>query len=77
MKRLYVKPQLRRNKVGEELVKSLLKEAKEKGYQKMVLDTLERLHQAIKLYKRYGFQTTSAYYANPLPGVVYMEKQLV
>jgi ribosomal protein S18 acetylase RimI-like enzyme len=77
MKRLYVKPHLRRNKVGEELVKSLLKEAKEKGYQKMVLDTLERLHQAINLYKRYGFQNTSAYYANPLPGVVYMEKQLV
>ena len=76
MKRLYVRPQFRKNKIAEALVKDLLQKAKEKDYKKMVLDTLERLQPAIKLYQRYGFKNTSAYYENPLPGVVYMEKEL-
>jgi ribosomal protein S18 acetylase RimI-like enzyme len=76
MKRLYVKPVFRKNKIGEELVKILLEEANSKDYKKMVLDTLERLQPAIKLYHRYGFKNTSAYYANPLPGVVFMAKEL-
>ena len=77
MKRLYVRPSYRRQKIGDELVKVLLNEAAAKGYKKMVLDTLDRLQAAIALYHRYGFLNTSAYYANPLPGVVYMEKLLV
>ena len=74
MKRLYVRPSYRKNKIGDELVKLLLSEAKSKGYKKMVLDTLERLQPAINLYRRYGFNNTTAYYDNPLPGVVYMER---
>lgn len=77
MKRLYIKPGFRQNKIGAELVKVLLKGATEKGYKVMVLDTLERLQPAIKLYQRYGFHNTSAYYINPLPGVVFMAKVLV
>ena len=77
MKRLYVKPAFRWSKIGEELVNVFLNDATEKGYKKMVLDTLERLQPAIRVYQRYGFHNTSAYYVNPLPGVVYMEKQLV
>lgn len=76
MKRLYVRPEYRKFGIGEELVKMLLTEAKEKGYKKMVLDTLERLQAAIRLYKKYGFENTSAYYINPLPNAVYMEKWL-
>ncbi len=76
MKRLYVRPAYRRHGIGEELVKIILKEAIDKGYNIMVLDTLSRLTQAIKLYERYGFVHTSAYYDNPLDGVVYMEKAL-
>lgn len=76
MKRLYVRHNHRKHGIGGELVKVLLTEAKEKGYNKMVLDTLERLQPAIKLYEKYGFKNTSAYYKNPLPGVVYMEKML-
>jgi GNAT superfamily N-acetyltransferase len=77
MKRLYVRPRFRSNKIGDELVNVLLREASQKGYSKMVLDTLERLHAARKLYVRYGFHNTSAYYVKPLPGVVYMERVLV
>jgi putative acetyltransferase len=76
MKRLYVRDQYRNKRIGDELVKILMQEAKNKGYKKMVLDTLERLQPAIRLYKKHGFVNTSAYYINPLQGVVYMEKEL-
>ena len=76
MKRLYVVPAYRAAGVAAQLVDILLQSAKEKGYTKMVLDTLQRLQPAIRLYQKFGFVNTSAYYNNPLPTVVYMEKLL-
>lgn len=74
MKRLYVRPAFRKHKIGKSFVEQLLKDAVEFGYKKMKLDTLEKLQPAIQLYKQYGFEETTAYYENPLAGVVYMEK---
>jgi len=76
MKRLYVKPFFRKNKIGKVLVEELLSSAKERNYEKMRLDTFLKLYAAVQLYKKFGFENISAYYNNPLPGVVYMEKQL-
>jgi putative acetyltransferase len=76
MKRLYVKPQYRKYKVGEALVQQIIIEAKNLGYAKIVLDTLIRLQAAIKLYEKHSFVHTTAYYENPLPNVVYMELSL-
>lgn len=76
MKRLYVRPQFRKHKIGKAMVEQLMKDAEELGYKTMKLDTLQKLQPAITLYKQYGFFETTAYYENPLPGVVYMEKQL-
>jgi GNAT superfamily N-acetyltransferase len=76
MKRLYVQPKFRKFKIGYALVDGILKEAVRLGYTKMKLDTLERLQAAIHLYLKYGFEITTAYYHNPLPEVVYMEKKL-
>jgi len=76
MKRLYVKPSFRKYKIGDALVQQLLETAKTLGYKTMKLDTLERLQAAINLYKKHGFIVTNAYYQNPLPEVVYMEKTL-
>jgi putative acetyltransferase len=76
MKRMFVKPTFRNGGIGDALVKAIIHSAKEKCYERMVLDTLDRLQPAIKLYKRYGFKETTAYYANPLAGVVYMELNL-
>jgi ribosomal protein S18 acetylase RimI-like enzyme len=76
MKRLYVKPSFRKNKIGRLLVEELLSSAKEKNYKKMRLDTFSKLQAAIHLYHQFGFENISAYYNNPLPGVVYMEKNL-
>jgi ribosomal protein S18 acetylase RimI-like enzyme len=76
MKRLYVDPEYRNLKIGDALVQSLLQEAQSLGYTTMKLDTLERLQAAIKLYLKFGFETVTAYYDNPLPSVVYMQKKL-
>ncbi|MEY3507808.1 MAG: hypothetical protein RIR44_1040 [Bacteroidota bacterium] len=76
MKRLYVAPDYRKLGVGDALVKELLQEAQTLGYTTMKLDTLERLQAAIKLYLKFGFETVTAYYDNPLPSVVYMQKKL-
>ena len=76
MKRLYVKPELRKNKIGRILIEELLNSAKERNYDRMRLDTFEKLEAAVHLYKQYGFKNISAYYNNPLEGVVYMEKEL-
>jgi len=75
MKRLYVRPEFRKHQIGKALVDQLLKDAERLGYEKMKLDTLQKLQPAIALYKKYGFVETTAYYENPLEGVVYMEKQ--
>jgi ribosomal protein S18 acetylase RimI-like enzyme len=76
MKRLYVNPEYRKLGIGDALVKALLLEAKILDYTLMKLDTLERLQAAIKLYQKFGFETVNAYYNNPLPGVVFMQKEL-
>lgn len=76
MKRLYVQAFARGRGIGEALVTRLLEEARSRGYHTMVLDTLDRLQPAIRLYERFGFEHTTAYYENPLPGVVYMKKRL-
>lgn len=77
MKRLYVRADHRKHGIGRILVEALLKEAREKGYARMKLDTLQRLQAAIRLYEQYGFKHTTPYYDNPINDVVYMEKTLV
>lgn len=77
MKRLYVRPAYRKHKIGKALVEQLIAAAKRLGYTKMKLDTLQKLQPAIQLYQQFGFIETTAYYHNPLPAVVYMEKEIV
>ena len=76
MKRLYVKPSFRKNKIGKLLIEELLNSAKDRNYKIMRLDTFLKLQAAVHLYQQFGFKNISAYYNNPLPEVVYMEKKL-
>ncbi|MBV1911787.1 MAG: GNAT family N-acetyltransferase [Kangiellaceae bacterium] len=73
MKRLYVRDEFRGLSAGNKLANAIIDKAKELGYQKMQLDTLERLGSAIGLYKKIGFVEIQPYYANPLDEVVYWE----
>jgi ribosomal protein S18 acetylase RimI-like enzyme len=76
MKRLYVRPSYRKHKIGKALVVQLITDAKQMGYTKMKLDTLQKLQPALQLYQKMGFSQTTPYYHNPISTVVYMEKEL-
>lgn len=76
MKRLYVRPDHRRQGIARALAERLLKEARDRGYTTMRLDTVASMTAARSLYQSLGFEERDAYYPNPLPDVVYMERDL-
>ncbi len=76
MKRMYVQAAGRGHGIGKAMVAEILSLARNAGYKAMRLDTLPRLKSALHLYEQAGFLEITAYYENPLPGVIYLEKQL-
>ncbi|KAL4436678.1 hypothetical protein ABPG75_003817 [Micractinium tetrahymenae] len=76
MKRLFVMPGHHGLGAGAALVRALLPAAAALGYRVMVLDTLQRLEGANRLYRRLGFQPCERYNDCPLPGVLYFACQL-
>ena len=76
MKRLFVRPEARGTGLGRRLAQEIIVVARELDYSLMLLDTLDRLTEAMHLYQTLGFLRTEPYYENPLPGVVYWELKL-
>lgn len=76
LKRMYVKPAHQRKGIGQSLLKESLSFAKNAGYDKIRLDTLEHMFPAMNLYLNNGFNKIEAYYFNPEPNAVFFEKQL-
>jgi putative acetyltransferase len=76
MKRLYVLPQYRSQRLGRVLVQEVLLRAGRLGYSRMVLDTLPEMAEAIRLYRTLGFVETSRYWDNPIARTIYLEKRL-
>ena len=73
MKRLYVQPEGRGCGAGRALATSSIDAARQMGYSRMVLDTLESMVAARALYVELGFHETSPYYQNPIDTVKYLE----
>ena len=76
LKRLYVRPACRGSGLGMRLAEQLLSDARALGARAVRLDTLASMHAAQSLYARLGFREIPAYYANPLPGTIYLERPL-
>jgi len=76
MKRMWVKPGSQKTGVGTELLTAALQLASDCGYTSIRLDTLHTMLPAISLYRKHGFYEIPAYYHNPDPRALYLEKIL-
>ena len=64
LKRLYVKDSFKGKSIGKRLLKQVLDESKNLGYESVVLETMDKMEQATQLYLKFGFKEIPAYFAN-------------
>lgn len=77
MKRLYIRPQFRGKGLGRVLAERVVADAREIGYKRLRLDTVEPLMSgAVALYRKLGFREIAPYRENPIEGALYMELEL-
>jgi putative acetyltransferase len=77
MKRLFVRPEFRREGLGRVLIDKLIEEARTIGYSRMCLDTVPgKMDKAITLYHAYGFREIEPYYDTPVTGTKFMQLDL-
>lgn len=72
MKRLYLRPEFLGKGFGRLLAQHIIQDARQIGYQRILLDTLPSMQVAQSLYENLGFRETAAYVFNPVVGVRYL-----
>jgi len=77
MKRLYLRSQFRGKRLGRVLAERIISEARQIGYRRMRLDTVEPvMKNAVAMYRKMGFREIEPYCTNPIAGALYMELDL-
>ena len=81
IKRMYVRPKFRGEKLGNLMIEEVIRVSKDNGYSKLYLDTAHFMSSAISLYKNFGFKETRSYPESVHPKellnkMVYMMKEL-
>jgi putative acetyltransferase len=77
MKRLYLRPAFRGKGLGRVLAEAVITEARNIGYRRMRLDSIEPIMKdAVEMYRKLGFREIAPYRTNPIAGAMYMELQL-
>lgn len=65
LKRMYVRPEFRRLRIGRQLIDALIDVARQAGYGVMRLETTTFMDKAITLYSSLGFRICNPYYTIP------------
>jgi len=76
MKRLFVQPRHRGQKLGAALIQHVMNAAREEGYRWIRLDTVPEMDQAIRVYRSMGFQPIPPYWNNAVGKALYFEADL-
>ena len=77
MKRLYLRLQFRGKGLGRALADQIIAEARQIGYERIRLDTVEPvMKDAVAMYRKMGFREIAPYRLNPIAGALYMEMHL-
>ncbi len=76
LKRLYLKPEFRGKHLGDFLVERIIEDARNAGYEYMLLDTLPFLDRAYKLYKKHGFYDIPKYNNSPMKESYFLKLDL-
>jgi ribosomal protein S18 acetylase RimI-like enzyme len=74
MKRLYVRPEARGTGAGRQLVQAILDVARRRGMDRVRLDTLPHMTEAIALYRSFGFRPIEEYAGDHPPGSICYER---
>jgi putative acetyltransferase len=76
VKRLYVQPAFRGLQLGEKLMHIVVDTTRQRGYQRLVLDTVPQTVAAQGLYQRMGFSPIAQYYDGPTLATQFFELRL-
>jgi len=71
VKRLYLRSSYRGRGLGRRIARTVLRRARQLGYERVVLDTLPTMTAAIELYRSMGFRPIRAYWQHPVPGALF------
>ncbi|BAZ15677.1 GCN5-related N-acetyltransferase [Calothrix sp. NIES-4071] len=67
VKRMYVKPEYRRQGIGRTLLQAIINQTSNIGYSKLRLDTPDYAQEAQSLYRSFGFKEISPYLESDIP----------